>query len=122
MLLGFVAVLAGCGYVDDNSQAVKVVAQSYLDALKRHDPVGVCRVLAPELQAAIGAGGSCEAAMPGHLLKAYPRLRTGAVHEVHGPPGNPRFDVAVLARPDVVLTVGRYGSIWRVVGGGGLVK
>ena len=117
-----VAMLVGCGYVDNNPHAVHVVAQSYLDALKRHDAAGVCRVLAPEVQAAIAAGGSCDAALPAHLRKSYPRLQAGMAHEVDGPSGNPRFDVAVPAQPGVVITVGRYGSIWRVVGGGGLVS
>jgi hypothetical protein len=117
-----VATLAGCGYVDDNPHAVQVVAQSYLDSLRRHDLAGVCRVLAPEVQAAIAAGGTCEGALPAHLRKSYPRLQVGTAHEVDGPPGNPRFDVVVPAQAGVVITVGRYGSIWRVVGAGGLVS
>jgi hypothetical protein len=122
MVAALLATLAGCGYVDNNPHAVQVVTQSYLDALEQHDATGVCRVLAPEVQAVIAAGRSCEASLPGHLLKTYPQLRAGAVHEVDGPPGNPRFDVAVPARPDVVITVGRYGSIWRVVSAGGLLR
>ena len=73
-----VVMLAGCGYVDNNPHAVQVVAQSYLDALKRHDVAGVCRVFAPEVQAAIAAGATCEAALPAHLRKSYPRPPSGA--------------------------------------------
>jgi hypothetical protein len=114
--------VAGCGYVDNNPHATQVVAQAYLDSLRRHDVAGVCRVFAPEVQAAYGAGSSCQAGLPAHLRKTYPRLVVGGVHEVAGPSGNPRFDVAVQGQPGVEITVGRYGSIWRVIGGGGFIQ
>jgi hypothetical protein len=92
-----------------------------LDGLKRHDADAVCRVLAPEVQAAIAAGMTCEAALPGHLHANYPRLEARGVYEVPGPPGNPRFNVDVTTRTGLAITVGRYWSIWRVVDGGGLI-
>jgi hypothetical protein len=116
------ALFAGCGYVDDNPRAVRVVAQAYLDALRSHDAAAVCRVLAPEVQAAIAAGGTCDGSLPAHWDRTYPALRVGSAREVSGPSGNPRFEVTVEGRHGIVLTLGRYGSIWRVVGGGGLIR
>ena len=115
------ALLAGCGYVDDNPRAVRIVAQAYLDSLRKHEAAAVCRVLAPEVQAVIAVGGTCEANLPAHWQRAYPALRVGGVREVAGPSGNPRFEVTVEGRRGVDLTLGRYGSIWHVVDGGGLI-
>jgi hypothetical protein len=116
------ALLTGCGYVDDNPLAARIVAQAYLEALRQHDAAAVCRVLAPEVQAAIAAGATCEANLPAHWQPTYPKLRLGNVREVAGPPGNPRFAVTVFGRPGVKIILGRYGSIWHVVDGGGLIR
>jgi hypothetical protein len=116
------AVLTGCGYVDDNPRAVRIVAQDYLDSLRRHDAGAVCTVLAPEVQAAIAAGATCEEKLPSHWRQTYPKLDVGGVHEVSGPAGNPRFNAAILEEPRVEITLGRYGSIWRVVGTGSFIR
>jgi len=116
------ALLPGCGYVDDNPRAVRIVAQAYLDALRKHDAAAVCRVLAPEVEAAIAVGRTCETNLPVHWLRTYPALRAGAVREVSGPSGNPRFDVTVVGRRGGNLTLGRYGSVWHVVDSGGLTR
>jgi hypothetical protein len=114
--------LAGCGYTDDNPRAAALVAQAYVDAVDRHDAAAVCRVLAPEAQAGFAAGKTCEGGLAGHLRPSATALRVGRVREVPGPPGNPRFNVAIPARPGSEITVGRYGSIWRIIGGGGLIE
>jgi hypothetical protein len=110
---------AACGYVDDNPRAAAVVAQAYLDAFTERDAPGVCRVSAPEVQAAWAAAGhgSCEAGL--EPLGNYPRLRVGPVRKVvPAPPLNPRFAVAVPTQPGREIIVARYGSTWRVVYGG----
>jgi hypothetical protein len=110
----------GCGYSDDNDDAAAVVAQAYLDAFAESDAAGICRVSAPEVQAAFAAGKeSCEAGLEEPLKHSHPRLSTGRITEVEdAPAGNPRFAVEVPGQPGRVIIVGRYGSIWRVVNGG----
>jgi hypothetical protein len=123
-LLALAAALAaaGCGYQDDNSRAAAIVAQAYLDAVVAEDAAGVCRVVAPEVQAAFAAGQpSCEAGLQPVLDRSapVPRLEIGIVAKLpNPPPGNPRFTVTVRSQPGRMITVGRYGSIWRVVDGG----
>jgi hypothetical protein len=109
---------AACGYEDNNPDAAALVAQVYLDAFTNRDAQAICRVAAPEVQAAWAAGhASCEAGL--EPLGRYPRLRVGEVRKVvPAPPLNPRFTVAVPAQPGREIEVARYGSTWRVVYGG----
>jgi hypothetical protein len=114
--------VSGCGYVDDNGRAAAVVAQAYLDAVRARDAAGVCRVLAPEVQAALAAGKTCEGAVARQLRVRRPKLRVAGVREIPGPPGNPRFNITVPEGSGRQITVGRYGSIWRVVDGAGFIQ
>lgn len=108
-----------CERSDDDHHAAAVVAQAYLDAHTARDPAAVCRVLAPEVQLAIAAGhASCGDAVRVQLGGRYPRLTVGSSREAPSPPGNPRIAVEVREQPGREMTVGRYGSIWRVVDGG----
>jgi hypothetical protein len=108
----------GCGYTDDNGRAARVVAQAYLNAFTARNATAICRVLAPEVTAALPNGQTCEERVGLLLHRAYPRLIVGRVRRVPGPPLNPRFAVAVPAERGRWITVGRYGSIWRVIDGG----
>jgi hypothetical protein len=112
--------LTACGYPDDNDDAAIVVAQAYLDGWAEGDAADICRVSAPEVQAAFAAGKpSCEAGLAEPLKQRHPHLTTGQVTEVKdAPAGNPRFAVEVKEQPGRIIVVGRYGSIWRVVNGG----
>jgi hypothetical protein len=122
LIAPFAVVLSalGCGYVDDNPQAARVVAQAYLDAFAEHDAAGICRVVAPEVQAALAAGRtSCDAGAEEQLGRSYPRLTVGRTQKVvPAPPNNPRYTVEVRGEPGRWIVVGRYGSTWRVVDGG----
>jgi hypothetical protein len=118
LLAVIAAIASGCGYKDENPQAASIVAQAYLNALAAHDAHAVCRVLAPEVQAAIARGGTCDQGILASLRHRSPRLAVGKVEKIQGPPGNPRFEVAVRSQPGREIVVGRYGSIWRVVDGG----
>jgi hypothetical protein len=109
---------AGCGYTDENPHAAQIVAQAYLDGHTARDPVAICRVVAPEVQAVFGAGQSCPEGLRPRLEARYPRLTVGDVHPAPSPPLNPRIAVAVREQPGREVIVGRYGSIWRVVDGG----
>ena len=118
-LIGVLALVgAGCGYKDDNPEAAALVAQTYLDAYTKRDRQAICRVAAPEVQAALAVGHpSCEAGI--QLLSRYPRLKVGRVRKVEpAPPLNPRYAVSVPAEPGREIILGRYGSTWRVVYGG----
>jgi len=118
-LVTIVLVGASCGYEDDNPRAAAIVAQAYLDGFADRDASSICRVSAPEVQAAWAAAGngSCEAGL--EPLGRYPRLRVGRVRKIDpAPPLNPRYAVAVPAQPGREIEVGRYGSTWRVVYGG----
>jgi hypothetical protein len=122
-LLVFAAVAlsaVGCGYVDDNPRAARVVAQAYLDAFAEHDAAGICRVSAPEVQIALTAGhASCDEGAEERLGHSYPRLSTGRTQKVvPAPSNNPRYAVEVVGQPGRWIVVGRYGSTWRVVDGG----
>lgn len=119
VLLAAVALIgSGCGYNDNNSDAAALVAQSYLDAYTKRDRQAICRVAAPEVQAALAAGHpSCEAGV--QLLARYPRLKVGRARKVEpAPPLNPRYAVSVEGEPGREIVLGRYGSTWRVVYGG----
>jgi hypothetical protein len=109
---------AGCGYADNNARAAAMVAQAYLNAFAAQDAPAICRVLAPEVVVALAAGRTCEERVQLLLHHPYPRLTVGRVRIVSGPPLNPRFAVAVPAQHGRWITVGRYGSIWRVIDGG----
>jgi hypothetical protein len=117
-IVGLALVGSGCGYKDDNPEAAALVAQSYLDAYTARNRQAICRVAAPEVQAALTVGHpSCEAGI--QLLARYPRLKVGRVRKVEpAPPLNPRYAVAVPAQPGREIVLGRYGSTWRVVYGG----
>jgi hypothetical protein len=110
----------GCGYADDNPQAARVVAQSYLDAFEHHDAAAICRVSAPEVQAALALGHtSCDAGAAEQLNHPYPHLTTGRTRKVvPAPANNPRYAVEVRGEAGRWIILGRYGSIWRVVDGG----
>jgi hypothetical protein len=111
-------IASGCGYVDDNPRAARVVAQAYLDAYAQHNPSKICRVLAPEVVIAVAAGRTCEEGLAPQLLQDHPRLRAGRTRKAPSPPGNPRLFVAVQGQPGREIELGRYGSIWRVINGG----
>jgi hypothetical protein len=119
LLVAVMLVSGACGYSDDNPRAAARVAQAYLDGFADRDASSICRVAAPEVQAAWAAAGqgSCEAGL--EPLGRYPRLRVGLVRKIDpAPPLNPRYAVAVPAQPGREIEVGRYGSTWRVVYGG----
>ena len=118
LLLVLLSFGAGCGYVDDNPRAAEVVAQAYLDGYSEHDGSAVCRVLAPEVHAAFAPLGGCEKAVRPSLQLEQPRLTVGHAQKVPSPPVNPRFVVNVREQHGRLITVGRYGSIWRVIHGG----
>jgi hypothetical protein len=116
VLLAMVAAIAsGCGYRDENPRAAAIVAQAYLNAVAADKAHAVCRVLAPEVQAAIARGASCEKGLIPTLRRRGRHLTVGSVQKVPSPPGNPRFEVAVRGQVGREIIVGRYGSIWRVI-------
>lgn len=114
----FILLCAGCGYADDNPRAAALVAQAYLDAFASRDAAAVCRLVAPEVKGALAAGQACEDGVRPQFKAAASRLVVGRVREIPAPAVNPRFAVEVSGQPGRFVTVGRYGSIWRVVDGG----
>lgn len=113
-----IVVVGGCGYHDDNPEAAAIVAKIYVDAHTARDAAAICRVLAPEIQLAIGAGRPCDIRLRTQLAQRYPRLTLGRVREVPSPPLNPRYAVVVREQPGREIVVARYGSTWLVVDGG----
>jgi hypothetical protein len=109
--------VVGCGAPDDNPEAARLIAQSYLDGRHDGDVVTVCRLSAPEvaLAAAAQAGGSCERFMRRALMTRPASLRAGPTlsYAVDGVYANAR--VAIQGRAAGVVTLRRYASFWRVV-------
>lgn len=103
--------LAGCGYQDENPQAVRVVAQAYLVAYVTRDPSTICRVVIPPLAATFAseAGGSCEQHIRSTFTHNEPAVRLGAItmFETHAM-------VYVMDDPRRFIGLIKFGSIWRV--------
>jgi hypothetical protein len=105
-------VIGACGYQDGDSQAVRVVAQAYLEAYSQRDAATVCRVIIPPLAAnfAAEAGGSCERHIASTFTPWEAPVRLGPV-KVMGATAR----VGVADQPGRFVGLVKYGSLWAVV-------
>jgi hypothetical protein len=104
-------ILGGCGYQDQDPQAVRVVAQAFVSAYPQRDPTMICTVVIPPLAAQFAslAHGSCEQHIASTFTPHEPVVRLGAV-KVSG--GSATVDV--VGQPGHNVDLIKYGSLWAV--------
>jgi hypothetical protein len=107
-----IAAGGGCGYDDENTQAVRVVANSYIRAYASRDPATICRVLVPSLSSTLAVesgASSCEKEVATNLkptemgLEVTKVSRSGDNATAYAGTGQSRF-----------ITLVKFGSLWRV--------
>jgi hypothetical protein len=113
--LALAASAAGCGYHDDNLEAARVVAQSYLQGWHDENSYAICRVLGPgQLQMYAGrGGGSCQVGVAAGFGTREPLLHVGAAKELD----DGVVQVEVVDRPKEPIVLLHLASTWHVVSG-----
>jgi hypothetical protein len=111
MVAGTTVAAVGCGYSDENTQAARVVAQSFLTAYAKHDPAAICKVVEPSLAVtfAAEAGGSCEKHIISTFMPGSAAVTLGIVKRS----GN-RARAYVAGDRSKFVGLIKLGSLWRV--------